>query len=133
MEDKNYYMTDQEMTDFLESIGGLENGYYPDRGSIKSCSTLEIGNGWFGLVKELIEKCIALGWNKQTCQIKEKFGGLRFYINSASDEVFEAINEAEEKSYKVCEVTGRPGELRRDIGWYRTLSDEIYEQEKNKK
>tara|TARA_R110000868_G_scaffold123702_2_gene327312 strand:+ start:859 stop:1260 length:402 start_codon:yes stop_codon:yes gene_type:complete len=133
MEDKNYYMTDQEMTDFLESIGGLENGYYPDRGPIKSCSVLEIGNGWFGLVKELIEKCIELGWNKQTCQIKEKFGGLRFYINSASDEVFEAINEAEEKSYKVCEVTGDPGELRRDIGWYRTLSDEIYEQEKNKK
>ena len=121
------------MTDFLESIGGLENGYFPDRGPIKSCSTLEIGNGWFGLVKELIEKCIALGWNKQTCQIKEKFGGLRFYINSASDEVFEAINEAEDKSYKVCEVTGGPGELRRDIGWYRTLSDEIYEQEKNKK
>ena len=133
MEDKNYYMADQEMTDFLESIGGLENGYFPDRGPIKSCSTLEIGNGWFGLVKELIEKCIELGWNKQTCQIKEKFGGLRFYINSASDEVFEAINEAEDKSYKVCEVTGRPGELRRDIGWYRTLSDEIYEQEKNKK
>jgi hypothetical protein len=133
MENKNYYMTDQEMTDFLESIGGLENGYFPDRGPIKSCSTLEIDNGWFGLVKELIEKCIALGWNKQTCQIKEKFGGLRFYINSASDEVFEAINEAEEKSYKVCEVTGRPGELRTDIGWYRTLSDEIYEQEKNKK
>ena len=133
MEDKNYYMTDQEMTDFLESIGGLENGYYPDRGPIKNCSILEIENGWFGLVKELIEKCISLGWDKQTCQIKEKFGGLRFYINSASDEVFEAINEAEEKSYKVCEVTGGPGELRTDIGWYRTLSDEIYEKEKNKK
>jgi hypothetical protein len=65
MEDKNYYMTDQEMTDFLESIGGLENGYFPDRGPIKSCSTLEIGNGWFGLVKELIEKCIA-AWLEQT-------------------------------------------------------------------
>lgn len=133
MQNKNYFMTNQEMTDFLESFGGLQNGYYSDKDTIKDCGFFEINNGWFGLVKELIEKCIALGWNKETCQIKEKFGGLRFYINSASDEVFEAINEAEEKSFKVCEVTGNPGELRTDLGWYRTLSDEIYEQEKNKK
>ena len=130
---KNYYMTNEEMDQFLESIGGLENGFFSDRPKIKSNGFLLIENGWFGLVKELIEDCIALGWDKQICQIKEKFGGLRFYINSASDEVFEAINEAEEKSYKVCEVTGGPGELRTDIGWYRTLSDEIYKQEKNKK
>lgn len=133
MQNKNYFLTDQEMTDFLESFGGLQNGYYSDKDPIKDCGFFEINNGWFGLVKELIEKCIALGWNKETCQIKEKFGGLRFYINSASDKVFEAINEAEEKSFKVCEVTGNPGELRTDLGWYRTLSDEIYEQEKNKK
>lgn len=133
MQNKNYFLTDQEMTDFLESFGGLQNGYYSDKDPIKDCDFFEINNGWFGLVKELIEKCIALGWNKETCQIKEKFGGLRFYINSASDDVSEAINEAEEKSFKVCEVTGNPGELRTDLGWYRTLSDEIYEQEKNKK
>lgn len=133
MQDKNYFMSDQEMRDFLESFSGLQNGYYSDKDPIKDCGFFEINNGWFGLVKELIEKCIALGWNKETCQIKEKFGGLRFYINSASDDVFEAINEAEEKSFKVCEVTGNPGELRTDLGWYRTLSDEIYEQEKNKK
>lgn len=133
MQDKNYFMSDQEMTDFLESFGGLQNGYYSDKDPIKDCGFLEINNGWFGLVKELIEKCIALGWDKQICQIKEKFGGLRFYINSASDEIFEEINKAEEKSFAVCEVTGNPGELRTDLGWYRTLSDEIYEQEKNKK
>lgn len=131
MQDKNYFMSDQEMTDFLESFGGLQNGYYSDKDPIKDCGFLEINNGWFGLVKELIEKCIALGWDKQICQIKEKFGGLRFYINSASDEIFEEINKAEEKSFEVCEVTGNPGALRMDLGWYRTLSDEIYTKEKN--
>ena len=130
---KNYYMTDEEMDKFLESIGGLENGFFSDRPKIKSNGFLEISNGWFGLVKELIEDCIALGWNKEICQIKEKFGGLRFYINSAPEEVFKRISEAEDKSFTTCEVTGNPGQLRTDIGWYRTLSDEEYEKIKKQK
>ncbi len=125
-------MTDGEMDQFLESIGGLENGFFPDRLSIKTSGFLEINNGWFLLVKELIENCIALGWDKQICQIKEKFGGLRFYINSAPDEVRNLIREAEEKSYEICEVTGDPGKLRTDIGWHRTLCDSEYEKIKKK-
>ena len=66
-------MTNEEMDQFLESIGGLENGFFSDRPKIKSNGFLLIENGWFGLVKELIEDCIALGWDKQICQIKEKF------------------------------------------------------------
>ncbi len=126
-------MTDDEMDQFLESIGGLENGFFSDPPKIKSNGFLQIGNGWFGLVKELIEDCIALGWNKEICQIKEKFGGLRFYINSAPDEVLTRIREAEERSYKICEATGNPGELRKDIGWYRTLCEEEYEKIKKEK
>ncbi len=126
-------MTDEEMDKFLESIGGLENGFFSDRPKIKSNGFLEISNGWFGLVKELIEDCIALGWNKEICQIKEKFGGLRFYINSAPDEVFKRIREAEDKSFTTCEVTGNPGQLRTDIGWYRTLCEEEYEKIKKEK
>lgn len=34
------------------------------------------------------------------------------------------------KSYETCEETGLPGEVRYDIGWYRTLCDEEYEKEK---
>jgi len=126
-------MTDEEMDKFLESIGGLENGFFSDRPKIKSNGFLEISNGWFGLVKELIEDCISLGWNKEICQIKEKFGGLRFYINSAPEEVFKRIREAEDKSFTTCEVTGNPGQLRTDIGWYRTLCEEEYEKIKKEK
>jgi hypothetical protein len=74
-----------------------------------------------------------LGWDKQVTQVKEKFGGLRFYINEGTDEIFKRISEAENKSYEICEVTGEPGTLRTDIGWYRTLCDEEYEKIKNKK
>lgn len=128
-------MTDEQMNEFLESIGGLENGYFTDREPIKDCWIFECGNGWFSLIKELIEDLIALGWDRKTCQVKEKFGGLRFYITSGSDAIYDRISQAEEASYTVCEVTGQPGELRNDIGWLTTLCDSEYQKvlEKRKK
>ena len=128
-------MTDEQMNEFLDSIGGLENGYFTDREPIKDCWIFECGNGWFLLIKELIEDLIALGWDRKTCQVKEKFGGLRFYITSGSDAIYDRISQAEEASYTVCEVTGQPGELRNDIGWLNTLCDSAYQKvlEKRKK
>ena len=79
------------------------------------------------------EKLIELGWDKQICQVKEKFGGLRFYINEGSDEIYKRIVRAEDDSYKICEVTGDVGELRTDIGWYRTLCEDEYLKIKNKR
>ena len=126
-------MTEGEMNDFLISIGGLENGWKSYKSPIEHCGYFEVDNGWFPLIKELIEDLIKLGWDKQVTQVKEKFGGLRFYINEGTDEIFKRISEAENKSYEICEVTGEPGTLRTDIGWYRTLCDVEYEKIKNKK
>lgn len=126
-------MTDEQMNMFLESIGGLENGYYSDRPPITSCRFFKCGNGWFPLIKDLIVDLIELGWDKQICQVKDKFGGLRFYINDGSDEMYKRITRAEEESYKICEVTGDVGELRTDIGWYRTLCEDEYLKIKNKR
>jgi len=123
-------MTKEEMNNFLESIGGLENGYYRDKEPIKSADYFDCDSGWFPIIKELIEDLIELGWDKQICCVKEKFGGLRFYINSGSDEIFNRITKAERDSYGICEVTGEPGELRTDLGWYSTLCDSEYEKRK---
>lgn len=122
MVENKYYMTDDDFTSFLEGIGGLENGYYTDRPAIKERYIAGVGNGWLGLIKELIEEAIKLGWDRQVCQIKEKFGGLRFYINEASDEVHKLIQEAQNKSYEICEVCGEPGKMRPG-GWIVTLCD----------
>lgn len=126
-------MTDEEMNSFLESIGGLESGYFTDREPIKSCGIFECDNGWFPLIKDLIEDLIALGWDKKTCQVKEKFGGLRFYINEGSDEIFNRITKAERDSYEICERCGEKGEIRTDIGWYLTLCDKHYKERKDAK
>lgn len=126
-------MNYEETKEFLESIDGLKSGYYSNKPPITDPHFFECGDGWYSLIKDLIVDLIKLGWDKEVCQVKEKFGGLRFYINGGSNEIFQRIQEAEEESYNVCEVTGKPGELRNDIGWYRTLCDEEYEKEKKRK
>jgi hypothetical protein len=120
-------MTEQEMNDFLQSIGGLKLGYYSDREPITNAGFFECNSGWYQLLKDLIVDLIELGWDKQICQVKEKFGGLRFYIYEGSDEIHERISKAENDSYQTCEVTGKPGQLRTDLGWIETLCDEEYE------
>jgi hypothetical protein len=124
-------MTNKEMNEFLESIGGLENGFYTDRPPIKDSGFFSVGVGWYPLIKDLIIDLIELGWDKQTCQVKEKFGGLRFYINGASNEVHKRISQAENLSYETCEKCGEKGELRTNIGWHTTLCDKHYEERKS--
>ena len=117
------YMTDQEFEQFLQSIGGLENGNYINRPLIVDNEVCGVGKGWYGIVKRLIEDLIELGWNREICQIKEKFGGLRFYINEGSEDIFNRIRLAEDASYLTCEVCGEPGTPRAG-GWITTLCDE---------
>ena len=57
--------------------------------------------------------------------MKEKFGGLRFYMTCDTDEIFDLISEAEALSYKTCEECGKPGE-ERGGGWIHTLCDSCH-------
>ena len=83
------------------------------------------GDGWYDIIDKLCSKLEPMG--VVAAQIKEKFGGLRFYINPVDkgdwDTIHNAINEAERKSYKTCENCGQPGE-RKGGAWVRTLCDE---------
>jgi len=58
-------------------------------------------------------------------QIKEKFGGLRFYYSGGDDNIRGMVYLAEELSYTVCEVTGNPGKLCRSGAWFKTLSEDF--------
>ena len=56
-------------------------------------------------------------------QIKEKFGGLRFYYQGGDEKIQGMVRMAEAWADHTCEVCGKPGE-RRDGGWIKTLCDE---------
>lgn len=87
----------------------------------------EYNDGWDELVNTLVVKLRELDPNLEILQIKEKFGGLRAYISTHSEdpEVIskfnDLINEAEEKSYAICESCGKEGRSTSLNGWYRTL------------
>ena len=82
-----------------------------------------IGKGWATLIDNIYDN---LREETYVMQVKEKFGGLRFYVGGATPEEFDVIDKAEEDSYIICEECGKPGILREDLGWMLTLCDEHY-------
>jgi hypothetical protein len=56
-------------------------------------------------------------------QVKEKFGGLRFYVDRATDEQYNYITFAECMSYRTCEQCGKPGTYY-PFGWHHVACDE---------
>lgn len=89
------------------------------------------GDGWFLIIWNLSDKLEKMiqelpESERQHCrasQVKEKFGTLRFYMSSETDDMSEFISLAEQSSQYVCEHCGMPGKLRRG-GWIRTLCDD---------
>lgn len=61
-------------------------------------------------------------------QIKEKFGGLRFYYSGGDDYINGLVRMAESWADESCETCGNKG-TRRSGGWIRTLCD-AHEQER---
>lgn len=78
-------------------------------------------SGWASLVLPLIDLCEH--HKVDIIQIKEKFGGLRFYTGAMSDkivtEISAQIDAAEVASYQMCEACGAPGK-QRPGGWIHT-------------
>ena len=67
----------------------------------------------------------------QIQQIKEKFGGLRFYYDGGNDEISGMVRMAEAWADRTCEVCGNKGK-HRSGGWIRTLCD-VHEAERQEK
>lgn len=99
---------------------------------------ISCGDGWFDLLDVLcgeLEQTPLVSVSEGNAtpahpesfwieQIKEKFGGLRVYVSAAPDYVHNMIRIAEALSFRICENCGRPGRLRSDRAWIRTLCDD---------
>ena len=126
-------LTHEELTNYLESIGGLKSPKWrlDDSGenfiTITDPHFFEIGAGWYGLIKNMIGEMIEAGWDKEVHQVKEKYGTLRFYTGGATDKMYEIIRQYERVSAVTCEVCGEVGQIRPG-GWVATLCDTHYEQ-----
>jgi hypothetical protein len=104
-----------------------------------------VGAGWWPIIENL---CANIQhhtdwWNKNretrpvveqvtVNQIKEKFGGLRFYYSGGDDEISGMVRMAESWAAHSCEECGTPGK-RRSGGWIRTLCDHHEEERQQRK
>lgn len=119
----------QEIVDKYPSIfkGMPRSGFY-------------VGNGWLPMIERLcalIDHYVKnLSQEERgdifVAQVKEKFGGLRFYMEGSTPYIDGMIAMAESMSYITCEECGAPGE-RRSGGWIRVLCDHHHEAEKKRK
>ncbi len=86
---------------------------------------IHCGDGWFNLLDVLCEQLQqSKGTNEEfqvtISDVKEKYGGLRFYVNGATDSQFAMIDLAEALSERICEKCGAPGSLFENAGWCKT-------------
>jgi hypothetical protein len=103
---------------------------------------LECDDGWFDLIDTLCGKIQShIDWRSKTVQdaeqlddlqvvaqqIKEKFGGLRFYVTGGDDTTDAFISFAETMSVKICETCGQPGKQQGDRGWIHTACDPCFQ------
>lgn len=89
----------------------------------------ECGDGWFTMIDAacgLIQHHINVTGTEQlmASQVKEKFGGLRFYYRCGSDYAATVVDLAESLSQHVCEVCGAPGRGLSLSGWMQTRCTE---------
>ena len=99
------------------------------------------GEGWWPILEKLCSNIQShLDWKNKTAevvpqvtvaQIKEKFGGLRFYYDGGDDHINGMVRMAEAWAEASCEECGSPGK-RRDGGWIKTLCD-IHEAERQQR
>ncbi|MHA2220235.1 MAG: hypothetical protein ACXACY_30520 [Candidatus Hodarchaeales archaeon] len=80
---------------------------------------IECGNGWFDLINKLFKE-LAKDETMRLSQVKEKFGGLRVYTYLYTEESGKLIDEAEKKSFRICELCGEKGRPRNTM-WIKTL------------
>lgn len=115
-------------------VKSFPNLYAQRNGDLRTtamCWGFETGSGWFRIIYELSTDLEAEilklpEADREYCcasQVKEKYGTLRFYMHSQTEEMSNLIREAQHKSHKTCETCGAPGELRGG-GWLFTACEE---------
>lgn len=81
-------------------------------------------DGWYQLL-DVLSSCIEQYLKQhpeldfKVVQVKEKFGGLRFYYDGGDSYIWGLVQMAESMSYQICEQCGNPGTCS-GTGWAKT-------------
>lgn len=124
-------------------------GRHGDPKETLMCFGFGHGDGWFQILDSLCSniqnyiewnnKNVANGYGNYkkieqvvAVQIKEKFGGLRFYYEGGDDHIGGMVTMAESWASVTCEQCGAPGEIRHG-GWIKTLCDKHHKENQQRR
>jgi len=91
---------------------------------------IQVDEGWYQIIVDCDDELTAIDPKYEILQIKEKFGGLRYYMTPCDDttkeqrdRMYEVVSKYEEIATRTCEATGQPGVLMKSVGgWVKTLN-----------
>jgi hypothetical protein len=100
------------------------------------------GEGWWPILEALCGQIQHhIDWKNKTSevvaqvtvgQIKEKFGGLRFYYSGGDDEISGMVSMAESWAARSCETCGNRA-TKQTTGWIKNLCDKHFEEYETRK
>jgi len=90
-----------------------------------------VGPGWKHIILHLCKDIMCLDLKVDVVQVKEKFGGLRFYIDGGNEEINDLIQNAEAESFQTCEECGSKEDVSTSGDWRLTLCKKCREKFKN--
>ncbi len=94
------------------------------------CWEIGVENGWRGIVERLCQALKEHGVSEDfhVCQVKEKFGGLRFYYDGHIFGDRKLVSDAENESYRTCQYCGTQEGVRTvpSPHWLRSLCLKCY-------
>jgi hypothetical protein len=83
----------------------------------------EHGDGWYGIVSEMLMDIEMVDPEAVLLQAKEKFGLLRVYI-TGNEDAHDIVDHCERLSATVCEACGSTEDVTTKGGWLQTLCKE---------
>jgi hypothetical protein len=81
------------------------------------------GDGWYPLIDVISELLTKHDQGIYAVQVKEKFGGLRFYHMGGDNYTLGLRKTAEALSNTICDICGAPGVLNNNKGGWATLCE----------
>lgn len=82
---------------------------------------VSVASGWHPLVCKALESLKRVSPDSKVVQIKEKFGGLRLYVDDATEQGRAVIRSAEWASWLICEKCGTTVGVTTEGKWLKTL------------
>lgn len=115
------------MNELQLQVEALKNKFLPNY-----YKSVDVDEGWYQIVVDCDNLLTEIDPDYQIAQIKQKFGGLRYYFQPSdvnNGELYVKMNAvvlAYEKIASItCEATGKPGVLMKSKGgWVKTLDPE---------